>query len=131
MLVELVKVAKFPSNPWLAQIRTPYGHAAVRWCGDRTAEPGVYHVEWTVDQNLTWGRNAKPSATHGPGIRTGGHCVILRGRLSVEEDGAGVLDLGGALILLDLTDPVPEGVAGTWIELRVERERISLYPYVL
>lgn len=131
MLVELVKVAKFPWSPWLAQIRTPYGHTAVRWRGERTAEPGAYHVEWTVDEDLTWGRNATPAATHSPGIRAGGHGVVLRGRLNVEEDGTGVLDLGGALILLDLTDPVPEDVPGTWIELCVERERISLYPYAL
>lgn len=25
MLIELVKVAKFPLSPWLAQIRTPFG----------------------------------------------------------------------------------------------------------
>ncbi|MGW2987564.1 hypothetical protein [Streptomyces goshikiensis] len=131
MLIELEKVAKFPRSPWLAQLRTPFGGIMVRWCGDQTAEPGEYHVEWTVDADIVWGRNAKPAAGFGPGVRTGGHCVVLRGRLNPTEDGAAVLDLDGTLILLDVADPLPEGVAGTWVELFVEREKISLYPYEL
>ncbi|MFD4921748.1 hypothetical protein ACFWNE_10580 [Streptomyces goshikiensis] len=131
MLIELEKVAKFPRSPWLAQIRTPFGGTMVRWCGDQTAEPGEYHVEWTVDADIVWGRNAKPAAGFGPGVRPGGHCVVLRGRLNPTEDGAAVLNLDGTLILLDVADPLPEGVAGTWVELFVEREKISLYPYEL
>jgi hypothetical protein len=46
-------------------------------------------------------------------------------------DGAGVLDLDGTQILLDLAEPLPEGVAGTWAELYLEREKIALYPYEL
>lgn len=64
-------------------------------------------------------------------IRPGGHCVVLRGRLRPTEDRAAVLDLGGCPILLDLTAPLPEEVAGTWVELFVARERISLHPYHL
>ncbi|WP_432104467.1 hypothetical protein [Streptomyces sp. bgisy091] len=131
MLIELVKVARFPGTSWLADVRTSFGHTAVRWCGDRAAEPGEYHVEWTIDEDIVWGRNAKPAAGIGPGLRTGGHCVVLRGRLSVAEDGAALLDLDGTTILLDLADPLPEGVAGTWVELFIEREKIALYPYEL
>lgn len=72
MLVELVKVAKFPRSPWLAQVRTPFGETMVRWCGDTTAEPGEYHVEWTVDEDIAWGRNAKPAVGFGAGVRPGG-----------------------------------------------------------
>lgn len=70
MLIELVKVAKFPLSPWLAQIRTPFGGTAVRWGGDQAAEPGEYHVEWTVGEDITWGRNARPAADFGqaPGV---------------------------------------------------------------
>ncbi|MEU4495986.1 hypothetical protein AB0F96_21670 [Streptomyces sp. NPDC023998] len=42
-----------------------------------------------------------------------------------------MLDLDGTLILLDLADSLPEGVANTWVELFIEREKISLYPYEL
>ncbi|MEV8209917.1 hypothetical protein AB0P40_32990 [Streptomyces sp. NPDC079189] len=131
MLIELVKVAKFPGSPWLADVRTSFGHTAVRWCGDRAAEPGEYHVEWTIDEDIVWGQNAKLAVGIGPGLRTGGHCVVLRGLLSLTEDGAAVLDLDGANILLDLADPLPEDIAGTWVELFVDREKVSLYPYAL
>ncbi|WP_326569889.1 hypothetical protein OIE69_43075 [Actinacidiphila glaucinigra] len=67
----------------------------------------------------------------GPGLRTGGHCAVLRGQLSLTEVGAALLDFDGTNILLDLADPLPEDVANTWVELFIEREKVSLYPYVL
>ncbi|MFJ9832849.1 hypothetical protein ACIRU2_15890 [Streptomyces sp. NPDC101169] len=123
MLVELVKVAKLRWSPWLAQVRMPFGGTGVRWCGDDDAKPGKYHVEWTVDEDIAWGRNAKPAVVVGPGVRPGGHCVVLRGRLDLTVDGAAVLDFGGLQILLDLADPLPEGVDGTWIELFMSARR--------
>ncbi|MFJ7280851.1 hypothetical protein [Kitasatospora sp. NPDC098663] len=131
MLVEVEKIAKFPGNRLLAQVNTAIGGTAVRWCGDPAAELGDYHVEWTVDEEIFWGRNAKPAVGAGPEIRPGGHCVVLRGRLSLAGDGVGMLDLDGTVILLDLADPLPDGVGGTWVELYVERENIALYPYEL
>lgn len=131
VLIELVKVAMFPGTSWLADVRTAFGHTAVRWCGDRTAKPGEYHVEWTIDEDIAWGRNAKSAAGIGPGLWTGGHCVVVRGQLSLTEDGAAMLDLNGATILLGLADPLPDGVVGTWVELFIEREKIAVYPYEL
>lgn len=49
----------------------------------------------------------------------------------VFEDGAAALDLGGTPILLDLAAPLPEGVAGSWVEICVERENVALWPYGL
>ncbi|MET9377559.1 hypothetical protein ABZX98_26085 [Streptomyces sp. NPDC002992] len=40
-----------------------------------------------------------------------------------------MLDFDGTQILLDLADPLPEGVTGMWVELFVEREKIALCPY--
>jgi hypothetical protein len=131
MLVEVEKIANFPWSPVLAQVKTAFGRTSVRWCGDPEAEPGEYYVEWTVDEDLAWGRNAKSAVGPGPEIRQGGHCVVLRGRLSTTEDGAAVLQLGDTVILMGLAAPVPDGVVDTWIELYVEREKIALYPYQL
>ncbi|WP_438319721.1 hypothetical protein ACSHWO_37415 (plasmid) [Streptomyces sp. HUAS TT3] len=131
MLVELVKIAKFSWSPWLARIRTPFGGTTVRWCGDQAAEPGKYHVEWTVDEGIARGRNAKPAVDSGPGVRADGHCVVLRGRLNLTADGAAVLDLDATVILLDLAGPIPQDVTDTWVELFIEREKISLHPYEL
>ncbi|MFE2626406.1 hypothetical protein ACFYZU_28680 [Streptomyces sp. NPDC001651] len=131
MLIDMVKLATFPGRPWLAAVRTSFGHAAVRWRGKRAAEPGEYHVEWTIDEDITWGHNAKPAIETGPGLRTGGHCVVLRGQLSPIEDGAALLDFAGTKVLQDLTDPLPEDVADTWGELFIDSDKVSVYPYVL
>ncbi|MFE2236464.1 hypothetical protein ACE1OA_34880 [Streptomyces sp. JL2001] len=57
--------------------------------------------------------------------------MVLRGQLSLTQDGAAVLDLDGTKILLDFADPLPDDVADTWAELFFERENVSLYPYEL
>ncbi|MER5961447.1 hypothetical protein [Streptomyces sp. NPDC002057] len=131
MLIELVKVAGSPGTCVLASVRTSFGQATVRWCGSPTAEPGAYHVEWTIDEAVTWGRNAQPAAGIGPGLRSDGRDVVLRGQLNVTEDGAALLELGGTQILLDLADRLPSGAAGGWVELFIEGEKAALYPYEL
>lgn len=68
----------------------------------------------------------------GSDLRSGsGLGVVLRGQLNSEEDGLAVLRLGDANILLEIADPVPDGIFGTWVELTVEREKIALYSYEL
>ncbi|MFD9591993.1 hypothetical protein ACFWA9_04445 [Kitasatospora sp. NPDC059973] len=131
VLVEVEEITRLPASLLLAQVNTAIGRTAVRWCGDPAAEVGEYHAEWTVDEDICWGWNAKPVVGARPEIRSVGHCVVLQGRLILAEDGAGMLDLDGTVILLDLADPLPDGVGGTWVELCVERENIALYPYKL
>ncbi|WP_318212196.1 hypothetical protein [Streptomyces sp. SJL17-1] len=131
MLIELLKVTECPGSLWLAEARAPFGHAAVRWYGDRAAEPGEYHVEWTIDEDIIWGQNATAAGGVGPGLRTGGQCVVLRGQLGLTEDGAALLDFDGTHILLDLADPPPGEAAGGWVELFIQREKVGLHPYVL
>lgn len=131
MLVEVEKVARFPSGLLMARVRTAIGRATVRWCGDPAAGPGGYHVEWTVDEDIAWGRNAGPATGTGPEVRAGVHGVVLQGRLSLEDDGVAVLHLGDANVLLDLAGPLPGGFVGAWVEVWTGRERIALYPYQL
>lgn len=129
VLIELVQVTKFPGTNWRAVVRTSFGRAAVDWRGDPAAQPGEYHVEWTIDEDFVWGRNAKPAADTGPGLRTGGHCVVLRGQLHLTEDGAALLDFDGTPILLDVTGRLPDNVIGTWVELFVEHGMVAVHPY--
>ncbi|MFD6888895.1 hypothetical protein [Streptomyces sp. NPDC059957] len=77
MLIELLKAGRrIPGLPLLARVRTPYGELAAAWCGDPAAEPGEYHVEWTIDEDVTWGRNAGPADPEaGPGILIGSECA--------------------------------------------------------
>ncbi|WP_147433063.1 hypothetical protein [Catellatospora citrea] len=92
MLVEVESFENHPPSLLLARIHTPVGRATVVWCGDRDAVPGSFHVEWTVDAVLGWGRNARPSAVHEPGVGADGHGVMLRGKLGRLADGVTVLD---------------------------------------
>lgn len=47
------------------------------------------------------------------------------------EDGAALLDLDGSLVLLDLAAQLPDGVAGSWVELFVDRDNVALHPFEL
>ncbi|WP_433797076.1 hypothetical protein [Actinoplanes sp. CA-252034] len=132
MLVEVEKVRTFPWSPFpIAQIQTPIGRTAVPWHGPPDTPLGQYDVEWTIDTDVTWGLTAKPAAESAPAILAGGHCVILRGRLRLTPDGAGVLDLSGSLIMLDFAEPPPPETDGTWIQIYVPHGDVHLYPYEL
>ncbi|MDX3539767.1 hypothetical protein PV721_36695 [Streptomyces sp. MB09-01] len=83
-----------------------------------------------MDEDIAWAVNARPSATGTAELREDGDCIIFRGRLSLPEDGGAVLEVGGALILFDLAGPpVPEGVDGTWVEVRAAQDHVTVWPY--
>jgi hypothetical protein len=132
VLVEIEKVRRFDWSPFpIVQVQTPVGRTAVPWCGSPDAVPGRYDVEWTIDMEISWGLNAKLAAEPGPAILAGGHCVILRGRLGLTPDGAGVLDLDGAMILLDFAEPPPAEVDASWVQIYVPHKDVQLYPFDL
>ncbi|RCV51709.1 hypothetical protein [Marinitenerispora sediminis] len=128
MLVYVAKTFRQPgSEPW-AVVRSAIGGATVRWSGG--AGGGLRRVEWTIDADVTWGRDARPARSAAPAIGTAGPRVLLRGRLGLAADGAAHLLLAGTPVLLDfLGPPPPRDAAGTWIELGVEAHRVRLYPY--
>ncbi|KAB7845516.1 hypothetical protein [Streptomyces mobaraensis] len=117
--------------PPRARVRTAWGRAVVRWCGPPGAADGAYAVEWTVDEDVTWGRNTRPAAVPAPGLRPEGDRVVLRGRLHADGDGTAWLAWGPATVLLDVTGPLPDGADGQWVELRCPAARVALYPYDL
>ncbi|MFD5429659.1 hypothetical protein [Streptomyces sp. NPDC127084] len=89
-----------------------------------------HHVEWTVDEDIVWAVNAWSSGSRTPELRQSGDRVVFRGLLSLTEDGGVVLDVGGTPILLDLADhPLPEGVDGSWVEVRVAQDGVAVWPY--
>ncbi|MEU5540608.1 hypothetical protein [Streptomyces sp. NPDC020362] len=102
----------------------------VLWQGAREAVGREHHVEWIVDEDFAWAGNAWASAAGTPEVREDGDCVVFRGRLSLTEDGGAVLDVGGSLILFDLADPpLPDGVDGAWVEVRVAQDHVAVWPF--
>ncbi|MEU4346187.1 hypothetical protein [Streptomyces sp. NPDC023838] len=55
--------------------------------------------------------------------------IILRGRIDVSEPGAAALEVGGSLIMFELAAPLPDSIAATWVEIRVEAATVSLWPF--
>ncbi|GLX19731.1 hypothetical protein [Streptomyces lavendulae] len=134
MLVR-VEAAVRPASSGAVRVHSTLGTVAVLWQGDPEAVGREHHVEWTVDEDIVWTVNAWPSASAAPELREDGDHIVFRGQLSLFEDGVAALDLGGTPILFDLAEPSPpppEGFAdGAWVEVRVARDRVSLWPYAL
>ncbi|MFD6275660.1 hypothetical protein ACFWFI_08820 [Streptomyces sp. NPDC060209] len=85
-------------------------------------EPGAGH-----ERTSHSGRpDRKPSVSPAPFTR-----CWTAGRLTLTGDGA-ALEVGDSQILFDVADPPPPAaVDGTWVEVRVERDSVSLYPCLL
>ncbi|WP_405443656.1 hypothetical protein OG373_39260 [Streptomyces avidinii] len=114
------------------RVRTEVGSAVVVWRdGAGEAAEGQHHVEWTVDEDIAWAGNTRMAAASTSEVREDGSHIVFRGRLSLTEDGAAVLEVGGALILFDV-DPAgtpPDYADGPWVEVRAARSRVSVWPY--
>ncbi|MFD8019687.1 hypothetical protein ACFV6G_04585 [Streptomyces lavendulae] len=129
MLVEVEEVQPTQSGPMAVRVHSALGTVVVLWRGAPEAVGREHHVEWTVDEDIAWTVNAWPSAFGVSELREDGDSIVLRGRLSLCEDGGAVLDVGGAPVLFDLADPPPpEGVDGSWVEVRAARGRVTVWP---
>ncbi|GAA2407566.1 hypothetical protein GCM10010378_58890 [Streptomyces viridochromogenes] len=53
------------------------------------------------------------------------------GTASFCGDRAVLLDFAGTKVLPDLADPLPVDVADTWVELFIDSDKVSAYPYTL
>ncbi|MER7764318.1 hypothetical protein [Streptomyces sp. NPDC097619] len=129
MLVRIEKLPQIPQRPMTVRAHSPVGVAVVLWCGDPEEAAGNHLVEWTVDQDILWGRNTQPAALAAPGLWQEGDRVVMRGQLHLTEDGAAYLHVGDSSILFDLASPIPASVDRTWVEVSVEAENVALYPY--
>ncbi|MFB6813969.1 hypothetical protein ACFCV8_05420 [Streptomyces sp. NPDC056347] len=132
MLVQIEAVQKAPGGATTVRVRSEVGTAAAFWCGDPTVVGREHHVEWTVDERVAWDGNTRPATLSSPALSEDGGQVVFRGRLSLTGDGGALLEVAGTQILFDLSDPPPQMASdGTWVEVRVQRNSISLWPYLL
>ncbi|MGJ5749069.1 hypothetical protein [Streptomyces puniciscabiei] len=82
-----------------------------------------------MDEDIAWAGNVRPSAVGTPELREDGDRIVLRGRPSLTEDKGAVLDMGGSVILLDVADPpLPDGADGSWVEVRVASDHVTVWP---
>lgn len=115
----------------MVRVHCAVGTAEVHWQGAPDGPDAEHHVEWTVDEGIAWAVNTRPAASATPKLSQQDGRVVFRGRLSLSEDNVAVLDMGGALILFDLTGPrPPDGADGSWIEVRVGPDHVSVWPYL-
>ncbi|MGW1185686.1 hypothetical protein ACWD7Y_21105 [Streptomyces drozdowiczii] len=114
------------------RVRSEVGAAAAFWCGGPTGAGREHHVEWTVEEAMAWGGNTRPASSFSPGVEEEGGRIVFRGRLGLTGDGGAMLEVAGTHILFDLAGPQPSpAVDGTWVEISVERNSVSLWPYLL
>ncbi|MFF3564617.1 hypothetical protein ACFYXS_31695 [Streptomyces sp. NPDC002574] len=127
---EAVEQAR-PGPVWV-RVRSQVGSVVALWKGAPADLGRRHHVEWTVDEGIAWAVNTWPASVTAPGLSNEDERIVLRGRLLLTVDGAALLDLGAVSILFDLADPPPpRGADGAWVEVRVARDSVSLYPYHL
>lgn len=132
MLVTVEAQQPLPSQPMPVQVRSAVGTAVVLWQGVPEAAGREHHVEWTVDEDIAWTGNTWPSPVSTPELRQDGDRIIFRGRLKLTEDDGAVMEVGDALILFDLAEPPPpEGTDGSWAEVHVAQDHVTVWPYDL
>ncbi|MFF3554214.1 hypothetical protein ACFYXL_12450 [Streptomyces tsukubensis] len=130
MLVKVEAVPPARSGPVFVRVHSAVGTAVVVWQGAPQAVGREHYVEWTVDEDIVWSENAWPSADGTFELREDADRIVLRGWLSLDEDGVAVLDVGGSVILFDLANPpLPDGVNGSWVEVRVAPVNVTVWPY--
>jgi hypothetical protein len=129
MLVRTEKMPQMPQRPMKVRVHAPVGVAEVLWNGDPQDADGHHLIEWTVDEDIIWGRNTQLAPLAEPGLRHEGDRVVMRGRLHLTKDGAAYLQMGDSPILFDLASPVPASADGAWVEIIVEADSVALYPY--
>ncbi|MGW6980965.1 hypothetical protein ACWGE1_16170 [Streptomyces sp. NPDC054932] len=119
------------TGPVAVRVHSAVGTAVAVWQdGAREAAEGEHRIEWTVDEDIAWAGNTWPAASPTYGVREdAGEHIVFRGRLSLTEDAAAVLDMGGTSILFGLLGPPPDDADGTWVEVRAGRSSVSVWPY--
>ncbi|MFE7752665.1 hypothetical protein [Streptomyces sp. NPDC057428] len=129
MLVQVEAVGQVADGPATVRVRAEVGVAAAFWCGDPTGPDREHRVEWTVEEDVVWGGNTRPTTSFSPAVGEEEGCrIVFRGRLGLTGDVGAVLEVAGSQILFDLADPPPpDAVDGTWVEVRVERSSVSVY----
>ncbi|MEU5160862.1 hypothetical protein AB0G74_14825 [Streptomyces sp. NPDC020875] len=129
MFVRTESLPQPPRQHMTVRVHTSIGTAVVRWHGDPGEADGRHLIEWTVDEDIHWGRNTRPATAAEPELRQEGDQVIMSGRLHLTDDGAGYLRMGHWPVLFDLASPIPNSMDESWVQVSVGSASVALYPY--
>ncbi|WP_418960292.1 hypothetical protein [Streptomyces tritici] len=129
MFVRTESLSAMAQQQPTVRVHTPIGSAVGVWHGDPREAEGRHLVEWTVDEDIHWGRNAWPAAAAEARLWQAGGQVNMSGHLELLDDGAACLRMGHWLVLLDVVSPVPREREGSWVRISVGSESVALYPY--
>ncbi|WP_052121202.1 hypothetical protein [Amycolatopsis sp. MJM2582] len=129
----LVQVERHPDDAGLVTVRTSVGTVPASWAGNPETATGEHHIEWELDEEFRWGSNCSPVAIEEPRLYNDEREVFYRGRLGLTEIEAAQplahLEMAGAVIDLGPIAGLPQGMAGTWVEINLRPEKIKIHPY--
>jgi hypothetical protein len=135
VLIQVEGLTRSPDDVALVEVRTSVGTVAARWCGGPEVAPGAHHVEWELDEEFRWGLNCSQVELEEPYLSQNERWVVFRGRLglvgTLSVPMFAHLELADAVIDLGHIDALPDGMAGSWVEVRLEPEKIKIYPYLV
>lgn len=132
VLVHVEAAGQGPSGSVWVRARSRIGTVVALWKGEPVDVGGQHRVEWTGDEDIAWQVNTWPAFTAAPEPSSEGDQITFRGQLDLTEDGAAFLNMGEVAILFDLADPPPPRDAdATWVDVRVARDSVTLWPYHL
>lgn len=132
VLVHVETAGQGPSGSVWVRARSRIGTVVALWKGEPADVGRQHRVEWTVDEDIAWQVNIWPASIPAPGLSNEGDRITFRGRLDLTEDGEAFLYMGEAAILFDLADPPPpQDADAAWVDVRVARNSVTLWPYHL
>ncbi|WP_141980936.1 hypothetical protein [Saccharothrix saharensis] len=131
MLVHVEKVTRSPSGAALVEVRTSVGTVTARWCGDQEATSGAHHVEWELDEEFRWGLDCRRVDDEAPHLGQDERGAFFRGRLGLTSSVPAYahLEVADSVIDLGRVDALPDCVAGSWVEVHLEPEKVAVHPY--
>lgn len=112
-------------DPPCVRVRSPVGEVTATWHGDLPPPGARRSVELGIADELAWGTDAIAVAAqpHVLADAPGGGAVLIATLEAVEDDGAVVLRLGPAIVLLAISGEAPP--VGTTV--RLVARRLALY----
>ncbi|MFJ2024711.1 hypothetical protein ACIODW_13030 [Streptomyces sp. NPDC087897] len=124
MLVQVEAVGRVADGRATVRVRSEAGAAVAFWCGGPTGVGREHHVEWAVEEDMSWGGNTRPATSFSPGVdEKEGDRIVFRGRLGLTGDGGATLEVAGTHLLFDLAAPPSSTAVDGKVLRRLRAER--------